>query len=150
MSTRSARNLQASGSARLRLSQAISVTIYAPYLAFTHNARKVRVMTTLMVVDGQRGESRPQAIIRRLRMEFARLGLSDSEAARRAGLSQDRMSRRMTGKTPFDVNDLDLICDSLKISFGYVTTGIRAVPSGDGGGPDDGGVRPKGFEPLTF
>lgn len=85
-------------------------------------------MTTLMIIDGQQGESRPQAIIRRLRMEFARLGISDSEAARRAGISQDRMSRRMTGKTPFDVNDLDLISDALEISFDYVTTGIRALP----------------------
>ena len=60
------------------------------------------------------------------------------------------MSRRMTGKTPFDVNDLDIICESLGISFGFVTTGIRALPNGDDGGPDGGGVRPKGFEPLTF
>ncbi|SCX34473.1 Helix-turn-helix domain-containing protein, partial [Mycolicibacterium fluoranthenivorans] len=69
-------------------------------------------------------------------MEFARLGISDSEAARRAGLSQDRMSRRMTGKTPFDVNDLDQICDALDISFGYVTNGVRELPapSGPGGG----------------
>ncbi|MFV8234107.1 MULTISPECIES: helix-turn-helix domain-containing protein, partial [Mycobacteroides] len=107
-------------------------------------------MTTLMLVDGQRGESRANAIIRRLRMEFARLGLSDSEAARRAGLSQDRMSRRMTGKTPFDVNDLDVICESLNISFGYVMTGARPIPGNDGPDGDGGVVRPKGFEPLTF
>ncbi|SIK17187.1 Uncharacterised protein [Mycobacteroides abscessus subsp. abscessus] len=107
-------------------------------------------MTTLMLVDGQRGEGRANAIIRRLRMEFARLGLSDSEAARRAGLSQDRMSRRMTGKTPFDVNDLDVICESLNISFGYVMTGARPIPGNDGPDGDGGVVRPKGFEPLTF
>lgn len=98
-------------------------------------------MTTFMVVDGQQGKSRPEAIITRLRMEFARLGISDSEAARRAGISQDRMSRRMTGKTPFDVNDLDIICDALDISFEYVTTGIRALPGNPGPGtyqPVDG------------
>ena len=89
-------------------------------------------MTTLMVVDGEQGESRPRAIIRRLRMEFARIGISDSEAARRAGITQDKMSRRMTGKTPFDVVDIDQIATALDLSFDYIMTGIRPLPTGPG------------------
>lgn len=89
-----------------------------------------------MVVDGQQGESRSAAIIRRLRMEFARIDVSESEAARQAGMTQDKMSRRMTGKTPFDVNDIDRIASALSLSFDFIMTGIRALPGGPNGGID--------------
>lgn len=121
--------------------------MYRLWVASNRGARRVRDMTTLMIVDWDPDEPRLESIMRRLRMEFARLGISDSEAARRAGISQDRMSRRMTGKTPFDVNDLDLICRELGISFNFVTTGIRELPSGPPGG---GGRRLPGnpFDPA--
>jgi transcriptional regulator with XRE-family HTH domain len=103
-------------------------------------------MTTLTVVDGQRNETRPEAIARRLRGELGQLNLSVSEVARRTGMSQPALSRRMTGQLPFDVAELDLICDTLGISFDYITTGIREVPAprppgqwGErGGDPEDG------------
>lgn len=67
-------------------------------------------------------------------MEFARLDISESEAARRIGISQDKISRRMSGKNPFNIDELEELCDGLGISFDYVTTGIRALPTP----PNDG------------
>lgn len=82
----------------------------------------------MIVVDGHAGESRTGAIARRLRGEFAQLNLSGSEVARRTGITQARMSRRLTGRVPFDVDELDLICSTIGISFNYITTGIREMP----------------------
>lgn len=82
------------------------------------------------MVDGHRDGGRAKAVAGRLREEFARIGLSVSEVARRIGKTQQALSRRMTGHVPFDVEELDLICGTVGISYEYVTTGIRAVPSG--------------------
>lgn len=107
-------------------------------------------MTTLMVVDGNRGESRSAAVARRLREELAGRRLSVSEIARRLGTTQQKLSRRMTGMTPWDVDELDDVCAAAGISFDYVTTGIREIPTPKG--PDGGGVvePPRGIEPLTY
>lgn len=86
-------------------------------------------MTTLMLVDGQRDEPRTTAVARRLRGEIGQLNLSISEVARRTGMSQPALSRRMTGELPFDIAELDLICDVLGISYEYIATGIRPIPS---------------------
>jgi len=80
------------------------------------------------MVDGRRDESRTEAIARRLRGELGQLNMSVSEVARRTGLSQPALSRRMTGQLAFDVEELDFICETIEISFDYVVTGIRAVP----------------------
>lgn len=102
-----------------------------------------------MVVDGDRGESRSLAVARRLREELAGRRISVSEVARRIGTTQQKLSRRMTGLTPWDVNELDEVCRAAGISFVYVTTGIREVPTP--GGPDGGGVEPPaGIEPATY
>ncbi len=108
-------------------------------------------MTTLMVVDGERGESRSKAVIRRLRAELAYMGTTAADVAKKMGLAQQYVSRRMTGATDWKVGELDDFCAAAGISFGYVTTGVRPIP-GKNDGPDGGGgvVRPKGFEPLTF
>ncbi|ORB94543.1 hypothetical protein B1T44_08470, partial [Mycobacterium persicum] len=37
-------------------------------------------------------------------------------------------SRRMTGHVPFTIEELDLICNTLGISFEYITTGSREIP----------------------
>ncbi len=58
--------------------------------------------------------------------------LSVSEVARRLETTQQKLSRRMTGETPWDVNELDQLCTTLGISFVYVATGIKTLP---GGGP---------------
>ena len=105
-------------------------------LAFTRYARRIRTMTTLMVVDGNRGETRSGAIARRLREELAGRRISISEVARRIGTTQQKLSRRMTGLTAWDVNELDEVCEAAGVSFDYVTTGIREVPTPRG--PDGG------------
>lgn len=104
-------------------------------------------MTTLMVVDGDRGETRSEAVARRLREELGGRRISVAEVARRIGTTQQKLSRRMTGQTSWDVDELDIVCRAAGLSYVYVTTGIREIPGG--GGPGGSEVRPKGLEPLT-
>lgn len=86
-------------------------------------------MTTLTVVDGYRpSEGRAQAIARRLRSELAALNIKGARAARIVGVTQPWMSRRLNGAVAFAVDELDMICEKLGISFEYVTTGSREVP----------------------
>jgi transcriptional regulator with XRE-family HTH domain len=84
-------------------------------------------MSTLMVVDGNRGERRSKAVVRRLREELAGQQISVAEVARRLGTTQQKLSRRMTGQLPWDVEEVDEVCRAAGISFDYVMTGIRAV-----------------------
>ena len=97
-------------------------------------------MTTLMVVDGDRGERPSEAASRRLRGELGQRQISVSEVARRLGMKQPALSRRMTGAVPFDLDLLGEICQATGISFAYVTSGIRETPSPEG--PDGGASAP--------
>jgi hypothetical protein len=105
--------------------------------------------TSLVVVDGDRGEGIDRAIRRRINEELGRVGLSVSRVADRMGKTQQMLSRRMTGQKSWPIMELHEFCSAAGISYVYVTTGIKEIPT-PGGGPDGGGVRPKGFEPLTF
>ena len=51
-----------------------------------------------------------------------------SEVARRLGVTQQKLSRRMTGLNSFDIDELDLICELTGVDFNYITTGIRPIP----------------------
>ena len=62
-------------------------------------------------------------------------------------MTQQALSRRMTGEIPFDVNLLDEICTATGISFAFVTSGIRETPEPDG--PGGNTVRHQGLEPRT-
>lgn len=62
-------------------------------------------------------------------------------AARICGVTQAWMSRRVNATVPFDVDDLDMVCTTLGISFDYVATGIRALP----GDPGPGAKQPVGY-----
>lgn len=98
-------------------------------LAFTRNASIVRNMTTLMVIDGPReGETRSQVVVRRLRGELAQMQMSVNKAAAICGVKQQWFSRRMIGATTFDLDELDMICQRLGLSFDYITTGIKNLP----------------------
>ena len=81
-----------------------------------------------MIVDGDRDESRSQAVARRLRGELAERRISVSEVARRINMTQGALSRRMTGNVEFGVDLLDSICEATGASFTYVTTGIKETP----------------------
>ncbi len=99
-------------------------------------------MTTLMVVDGYHpNEARTQAIARRLRSELASINLKGAAAARRAGVTQAWMSRRLNGTVSFAVDELDMICDKLGLPFDYIVTGIRAIDTPGGPPPTGGGQR---------
>lgn len=94
-------------------------------------------MTTLVVIDGNRDETRSQAAARRLREELAGRRISMSEVARRLGTTQQKLSRRMTGLKSWDLDELDDVCRAAGLSFTYVTTGIRELPAPNG--PDGNG-----------
>jgi transcriptional regulator with XRE-family HTH domain len=85
-------------------------------------------MTTLIAIDGHKpGSRRSVEVARRFRSELGALDISASEAARRCGRTQAWMARRTSGKTAFDVDDLDMVCSVLGISYDYVAAGIREI-----------------------
>ncbi|HMS75644.1 helix-turn-helix transcriptional regulator [Gordonia sp. (in: high G+C Gram-positive bacteria)] len=108
------------------------------HLAFTRSARKLLLMTTLMVIDGDRDETRSEAVARRLRSELAQRRISVSEVARRIGMTQGALSRRMTGHVEFGIDLIGQICDETGISFMYVTTGLKKAPPTGPDGPTGG------------
>jgi transcriptional regulator with XRE-family HTH domain len=59
-----------------------------------------------------------------VRAELARAGLSQTEFAASLGKSQAWISRRLTGSTPFDVDDLVRIAGALGVSVATLTAGI--------------------------
>lgn len=86
-------------------------------------------MSTLTLVDaGNTGESKSQAVTRRIREELGRVGLTVSAVARLLGESQPKLSRRMTGATTWDVDELGEFCAAAGISYEYVTAGVRLLP----------------------
>jgi hypothetical protein len=84
-------------------------------------------MTTAIVWDDDLG---PEGIRRRIVEEFARLGIrSEAEAARIYGRPQQWVSRHMTGTSRWAVPDLRDFCDKLGMSYRYVVSGIRMLPT---------------------
>lgn len=51
----------------------------------------------------------------RLRVRFAELDLTQNEAARLAGLAPSTLTTRMTGRVPFNVNEVQALCRVLNI-----------------------------------
>lgn len=51
-----------------------------------------------------------------LRAVLARRRMSGAELARRTGMKQPYLSRRMTGEVPFDLDDLEIIARELEVS----------------------------------
>src|SRR6476646_2980730 len=94
-------------------------------------------MTTFIVVDEDDGQPRSEVVARGIRERRGGKRLSVSEVARRLCVTQQKLSRRMAGEVPFDIDELDAICQVADISFTYVTTGIKPQPMG---GPDGGGA----------
>jgi transcriptional regulator with XRE-family HTH domain len=84
-------------------------------------------------------------VIGEVRAHMARQRLSSSELARMTGTKQPYWSRRLTGVTAFDVNDLAILAYVLKVP---VSTFIPAIvpdgfpPAGQGKGPAGGAARP--------
>jgi transcriptional regulator with XRE-family HTH domain len=51
-----------------------------------------------------------------IRVLLARRRISAAELARRTGMKQSTLARRMTGETAFDLDDLELIADVLGVT----------------------------------
>jgi transcriptional regulator with XRE-family HTH domain len=51
-----------------------------------------------------------------IRVLLARRKMSATQLARITGLKQSSLSRRMTGETAFDMDDLELIADALGVA----------------------------------
>lgn len=102
---------------------------------------------TLTLVDGGSGETRNDAALRRLRGGLAERRLSVNRLAKMMGTSQQALQRRFSGQTPFNLDDLQRICDTAGLSFTYVATGIRETP---GGPPDQGWSRPGESNPRPI
>lgn len=111
-------------------------------------------MHVLTRVDGQRqGEPFTKAIARRLKGEFGMRDLSMSEVARRCKITQAKMSRRMTGELPFDIAELEHICNVIGLDRDYILTGARSLPGTDDNGlllpRQDSNLQPFGEQPST-
>ena len=96
-------------------------------------------MTTLGVIDGGRRETRTEAIARRLRGKMGEARISGVALGRAIKMNNASLSRRLNGKFPFTVDELDLICDVLGCDADEVFSGIKN-PRQDG--PDGGGSAP--------
>lgn len=53
-----------------------------------------------------------------IRVLLARKRMSAAELARRTGIKQSTISRRMTGETAFDMDDLEVIAEVLEVEVG--------------------------------
>ena len=63
----------------------------------------------------------PTRVRRRVRVALAEHEISASEMARRCGWTQSYISRRMAGRSPFDVADLARIAEELGIGVSSLT-----------------------------
>lgn len=80
------------------------------------------------------GETRSQAVARRLRGQLAERNITPSELARRLGVPQPKMQRRHAGKTPIQLDELDDIERVTGISAEYLLTGVKTEMPPTGGG----------------
>lgn len=71
-----------------------------------------------------------------IRVLLARRMMSAAELARRTGITQSTMSRRMTGETAFDLDDLEVIASVLEVDVTELLP--RAVGAG-AGAPESSG-----------
>ncbi len=108
-----------------------------------------RMSTSLRSVP-ERTETLNEAVARRLRGAFGEQRVSASTIAREIGMTQQALSRRMVGKTPMTLGELEAVCQAATIDLAWVITGSgNTKPSGPEG-PDGGdAVRHQGLEPRT-
>lgn len=78
-----------------------------------------------------------------IRVLLARKRISAAELARRTGLKQSTMSRRMTGETAFDMDDLEVIAKVLEVEVADLLPKTAAAGRGgrQGTSPNDSSSR---------
>lgn len=92
------------------------------------------------------GESWTETIARRLLGEFGQRRLSTSAVAREIGMSQSGLSRKMAGKEPFTIQQIEHLCAVIGIDRDYILTGARQLPASGGSllvEPDDSLLLPR-------
>lgn len=79
---------------------------------------------------------------------LARRRMSAAELARRTGIKTSTMSRRMTGETAFDLDDLEVIAAALGITVADLMHGATSANGSQTTGPRlRQTVRPSGHRP---
>ena len=93
------------------------------------------VMATIHQIGG--GETLQAAVARRLRGILAEIRMSKTEFSGHLGWDRGYLYRRLSGETPFNVADLELIERSTRIRAEYLVGGHepKLKPIGEDGGP---------------
>lgn len=78
-----------------------------------------------------------QKVARRLRGQLAELRISGASLARITGLTQSKVSRRLTGDAPLELDELQVIEEATGISMAYLLGFSENARTG-GPGPDGG------------
>lgn len=76
-------------------------------------------------------------VARRLRGQLAELRISGSSLARITGLTQSKISRRLNGDAPLELDELQMIEEATGISMAYLL-GLSENAHTGGPGPDGG------------
>ncbi|WP_141136461.1 helix-turn-helix domain-containing protein [Rhodococcoides kyotonense] len=110
-------------------------------------------MTTQLELVRGSGESRSEAVARRLRGQIAEQRLTVMSVAKATGIARSTLMRKLDGDSapkPFDIDELDRLAAVLDLRMAWLTDGEGNARNPHPDGPDGGfTVRPKGFEPLT-
>lgn len=112
-------------------------------------------MTTAEVIQMTPRSDRREAIAAPIRAHLAVSKISGADLARRIGLTQPQVSRRLSGRLPFTSDDLTAIADELNLTVAEL---VQMPQRGTiGGGTSFVGVTPirprvvgrTGLEPVT-
>jgi len=112
------------------------------------------VMATIHQIGG--GETLQAAVARRLRGILAEIRMSKTEFSAHLGWDRGYLYRRLSGETPFNVADLELIERSTSIRAEYLVGGHepKLKPIGDGGPgsaiPDEGLLSGLNRRPFAY
>jgi len=106
-------------------------------------------MTVLSLPKRDRSAPLKERVAEEIRVLAARHkgeGVNQTVLASVIGVSQSQMSKRLLGKTPFTLNELEAIARYFDVDAAELLGGSRN-PHPDG--PDGGMVRREGIEPPT-
>lgn len=74
-------------------------------------------------------QSFTQRVAEAVRAEAARRRVPQRSIAEALGTSQQSVSRRMSGETPFDVEEIHSLAESFGVSFASLIPDANAVPA---------------------
>lgn len=103
-------------------------------------------MTTLRVVRGE-PQSLAGVVAKRIRVFLAEYGIKQVAVAEAMGMSKAAFSKRVAGKQTMDLDEIELLAETLGVQPGVFLSG--ETPRLDD--PTGGGMEPpRGIEPLTY